>query len=57
MYDSGRFDFVFFIPAGSRIDIESALAALARMDALALVQEEVAGHRTRLNAVRAWLSS
>jgi tetratricopeptide (TPR) repeat protein len=57
MYESGRFDFVFYIPAGSRMEIESALAALARMDALALVQEEVAGHRVRLDAVRNWLAS
>jgi tetratricopeptide (TPR) repeat protein len=57
MYESGRFDFVFFIPGGSRTEIESALAALARMDALALVQEEVAGHRARLDAVREWLAS
>ena len=35
--------------------MESALAALARMDALALVQEDVAGHRSRLDAGRHWL--
>jgi tetratricopeptide (TPR) repeat protein len=57
LYDSKRFDFVFFIPAGSRTEIETALAALARMDALALVQEDAAGHRTRLDAVRNWLAS
>lgn len=57
MYEAGRFDFVFFIPGGSRTEMESALAALARMDALALVQEDVAGHRTRLDAVRHWLLS
>jgi tetratricopeptide (TPR) repeat protein len=57
LYDAERFDFVFFIPAGSRTEIESALAALARMDALALVQEDVAGHRARLHAIRNWLAS
>jgi tetratricopeptide (TPR) repeat protein len=57
LYESGRFDFVLLIPGGSRMEIESALAALARMDALALVQEDVAGHRTRLDAVRNWLGS
>ncbi|HET6410337.1 MAG TPA: tetratricopeptide repeat protein [Chthoniobacteraceae bacterium] len=57
LYESGRFDFVFHIPAGSRMEIESALAALARMDALALVQEDVSEHRTRLNAVLGWLGA
>ena len=57
LYESGRFDFVFCIPGGSRMEIETALAALARMDALALVQEEVASHRTRLDAMRNWLAS
>lgn len=57
LYESGRFDFVFFIPGGSRTEMESTLAALARMDALALVQEDVAGHRTRLDAVRHWLAA
>jgi tetratricopeptide (TPR) repeat protein len=57
LFESGRFDFVFFVPAGSRTEIEAALAALARMDALALVLEDVAGHHTRLDAVRNWLDS
>ncbi len=54
-YDRNRFDFVFFIPAGGRAELETAVAALARTEALALVPDEVSDHRMRLAAVRQWL--
>lgn len=56
LYEARAFDFVFHLPASSRGEIETALAALARMDALGLVHEEVSGHRARLGIVRQWLA-
>lgn len=54
-YHEGRFDFVLFLSAGPRADLEAALAALSRGDALALLPDEVVGHRARLDAVLDWL--
>jgi hypothetical protein len=56
LHDERRFDFVFWIPAGPRADLEVSLAALARTDSLALLPDEVVSHRTRFEAVREWLA-
>jgi tetratricopeptide (TPR) repeat protein len=55
LYEAGRFDFIFWLAGSSRVELESGLAALARVDALSLMQEEVADHHVRLHAVRQWL--
>lgn len=55
LHERGRFDFVFFLPGGLRVEIEAGLAALARADALALLADENGAHPARLAAVRAWL--
>jgi tetratricopeptide (TPR) repeat protein len=55
LYQKERVDFVFFMPDGGRAELEAAVAALARTDALALVPEEIVEHRMRLAAVRQWL--
>lgn len=55
LHESGRYDFVFFIPAATGAEIESELAALTHTDALALIKDEVADHRARLHALRQWL--
>src|SRR4051812_23318225 len=55
LHDERRFDFVFWVPAGPRADLEVNLAALARTDALALLPDEVVSHRTRFQAVWRWL--
>jgi tetratricopeptide (TPR) repeat protein len=55
LHHEGRFDFVFALPGTARADMESALASLARSDALALVADEVASHGAQLSAVRQWL--
>ncbi|MEQ1862902.1 MAG: tetratricopeptide repeat protein [Chthoniobacteraceae bacterium] len=55
LYESGRYDFVFHVPAVSGAELESELVALTHGDSLALVKDEIAGHRVRLNALRAWL--
>lgn len=57
LYETGRFDFVLWVPAVSGAEMESELAALTATDALALVKDEVAGHRTRLHALRRWLAA
>jgi tetratricopeptide (TPR) repeat protein len=54
LYETGRFDFVFYLPAVSGAELETELAALTHMDALALVKDEIAGHRLRLHAMRSW---
>lgn len=54
LYESGRFDFAFWIPASSGAEIESELVALTHGDTLALVKDEIAGHRLRLQALRRW---
>lgn len=55
LYESGRYDFVFHIPAVGGDELESELVALTYGDALALVKDEVAGHRVRLQTLRLWL--
>ncbi len=54
LYESGRFDFVFHIAADVPAEIEASVAALARTDALALLPDEIAEHRHRLDHVRQW---
>lgn len=54
LHDERRFDYVFWVPAGPRADLEVHLAALARADALALLPDEVVSHRARFQAVRRW---
>ncbi len=56
LHDERRFDYVLWMPAGPRADLEASLAALARSDALALLSEEVMSHRLRLQAVLRWLA-
>lgn len=55
LHEEGRFPYVLFVPAGPRADMEAALAAYARNNALALLPEEVAAPRARLEAVIEWL--
>lgn len=55
LYESGHYDFVFYVPVGSSAEIESEMVAHTHGDALALVKDEVAGHRVRLQALRKWL--
>ncbi len=57
LYEEGARDFVFFLPAGPRVDVEVSLAALARNDALGLLPDEVAAHGTRLDAVLKWFEA
>ena len=57
LYEEKRFAFVFHFAAGPRADIEAGLAALARTDALALLPNEIASHRTRLDAVLQWFGA
>lgn len=54
LHQEGRFPYVFALPGGPRADMEVALAALARSDALGLLPDEVAGHKARLDAVLQW---
>ncbi len=54
LYEAGHYDFAFWVPAVSGADLESELVALTHADALALVKDEVAGHRVRLQAMRDW---
>lgn len=54
LYEAGHYDFAFWVPAVSGADLESELVALTHADALALVKDEVAGHRARLQAMRDW---
>src|SRR4051812_2182223 len=54
LHDERRFDYVFWVPAGPRADLEVSLAALARTDALALLPDEVVSHRARFQAVIEW---
>ncbi|MEO8350113.1 MAG: tetratricopeptide repeat protein [Chthoniobacteraceae bacterium] len=54
LYESGRFDFVFYIAADVPAEIEASVASLARTDALALLPDEIAEHRHRLDQVRQW---
>lgn len=54
LHESGHFPFVFTLPGGPTMDLEVALAALARSDALGIVPDEIGGHRIRLNAVLEW---
>jgi tetratricopeptide (TPR) repeat protein len=54
LYESGHYDFAFWVPAVSGADLESELVALTHADALALVKDEIAGHRVRLHAMRDW---
>jgi len=57
LYEDRKRDFVFFLPAGPRADIEVSIAALARNDALALLPDEVGGHRAKLEAVFKWFEA
>ncbi|MGV3531996.1 MAG: DUF4062 domain-containing protein, partial [Chthoniobacteraceae bacterium] len=57
LYEENVFPFVFTLPGGSRAELEVALAALARSDALGLLPDEVSGHRARLQAVINWFRS
>lgn len=57
MHDDRKFDFVFWIPSGPRADLEVSLAALARTNALALLSDEVVGHKARFQAVLHWLDA
>lgn len=56
LYDERRFPYVIALPGGPKADLEVALAALARSDALGLLPDEVAGHRARFDAVVEWFS-
>ncbi len=55
-YEAREFDYVILIPAGPRSQIESAIAGLARQEALGLLGHEVANHRARWDTVIEWFA-
>lgn len=54
LYETEQLNFVFHIPAGPRVEMDAALAALADEQALGLVADSNTGHAARIASVMKW---